>query len=50
MGCSSTCPVCKKRVTPGQPVYTISEQDYHPECYEQQKAGRAKCERGHDRD
>lgn len=45
----SICPVCKKPVLPEQPVYTISEQDYHPECYEKWEAERAKSEHDHDR-
>lgn len=35
---ASVCPVCKKPVGPEHTVYTISEQDYHAECYEKSQA------------
>ena len=38
MARASICPVCKKALGPAQPIYTIAEQDYHPECYERREA------------
>jgi hypothetical protein len=46
---ASICPVCKKPVAPEHTVYTISEQDYHPDCYEKWEAEPAQSERDHDR-
>ena len=34
---ASVCPVCEKPVGPEHTVYTISERDYHAECYEKSK-------------
>ena len=42
MGKPSVCPFCDKPVVPDKIVYTINEQDYHPECYERLQAGLAR--------
>ena len=49
MARANICPVCKKALGPAQIIYTIDEQDYHPECYEKWETERAKSERDHDR-
>ena len=48
MARESICPVCKKPVAPEQPLYTIDEQDYHPECYEKREAAPPPTERDPD--
>ena len=48
MARASICPVCKKILGPAQAIYTIEEQDYHPECYERREAESAESERGPD--
>ena len=49
MARASICPVCKKALGPAQPIYTIDEQDYHPECYEKREAEPPKPEPDPDR-
>lgn len=49
MARASICPVCKKILGPAQTIYTIDEQDYHPECYEKRETGPAEADRDSDR-
>ena len=49
MARASICPVCKKALGPAQTIYTIDEQDYHPECYEKREAKPPKSEPDPDR-
>ena len=49
MARASICPVCKKILGPAQTIYTIDEQDYHPECYEKREAEPPKSEPDPDR-
>lgn len=44
------CPVCSKPAPPEQLVYAISEEAYHPECYEKREAERAESEGDPSRD
>ena len=49
MARASICSVCKRILGPAQTIYTIAEQDYHPECYEKREIEPAESERDPDR-
>ena len=49
MARASICAVCKKALGPAQTIYTIDEQDYHPECDEKREVEPPTSESDHDR-